>query len=89
MSFEIKDILGYFRKLDVDIAILQIAATDMRYFARSKFSKSLVYTSDFSWIWQVSFQARVCILSKEVGYLFWIWMDSEKSRKQQQFSVNL
>ena len=50
MSFEIKDILGYFRKLDVDIAILQIAATDMRYFARSKFSKSLVYTSDFSWI---------------------------------------
>ena len=26
-----------------------------------------------------SFQVRILILSREVGYLFWVWMNSEKS----------
>ena len=26
-----------------------------------------------------SFQVRIHILSREVGYLFWVWMNSEKS----------
>ena len=30
-----------------------------------------------------SFQIVILILSREVGYLFWVWMNSEKSRKQQ------
>ena len=38
------------------------AATDMRYFARSKFSRSLVYKKSFSLIWKLVFK---------VGYLFW------------------
>ena len=37
------------------------AGTDMRYFARSKFSKGLVYKKNLSLIWQVVFQ---------LGYIF-------------------
>ena len=37
------------------------AATDMRYFARSKFSRSLVHKKNFSLIWQVVFK---------LGYVF-------------------
>ena len=37
------------------------AKTDMRYFARSKFSKSLVHKKNFRLIWQVVF---------ELGYVF-------------------
>ena len=36
-----------------------------------------------------SFQASMRILSREVGYLFWVWMNLEKSREQQLFWVNL
>ena len=32
--------------------MVKAAATDMRYFARSKFSKSLVHKKNFSLIWQ-------------------------------------
>ena len=41
------------------------AVTDMRYFGRSKFSRSLVHKKNFS----SSFQFRIDILSGEVGYL--------------------
>ena len=37
------------------------AVTDMRYFARNKFSRSLVHKKNFSLIWQVVF---------ELGYVF-------------------
>ena len=37
------------------------AVTDMRYFARSKFSISLVHKKNFSFIWQVVFK---------LGYVF-------------------
>ena len=30
-----------------------------------------------------SFEVRVRILPREVGYLFWVWMNSEKSRRGQ------
>ena len=40
---------------------IKVAATDMRYFARSKFSRSLVQTQNFSSIWQVVFK---------LGYVF-------------------
>ena len=40
---------------------LKAAATDMRYFARSKFSRSLVHKKNFSLIWQVVFK---------LGYVF-------------------
>ena len=36
-----------------------------------------------------SFQIKILTLSREVGYLFWVWMNSVESRKQQLFSVNL
>ena len=46
-----------------------------------KFSSSLVHKKNFSLIWQVVFK---------LGYVFcqefewvWVWMNSEKSRKQQ------
>ena len=34
------------------------AATDMRYFARSKFSRSIVHKKYFSLIWQLVFKLR-------------------------------
>ena len=37
---------------------LKVAATDMRYFARSKFSTSLVHKKSFSLILQVVFKKR-------------------------------
>ena len=39
----------------------KVAATDMRYFARTKLSRSLVHKKNFSLIWQVDFN---------LGYLF-------------------
>ena len=42
-------------------ANFKVAVTDMRYFARSKLSKSLVHKKNFSLIWQVVFK---------LGYLF-------------------
>ena len=39
----------------------KVAATDMRYFARSRLSRSLVHKKNFSLIWQVDFN---------LGYLF-------------------
>ena len=36
-----------------------------------------------------SFQVGIMILSTEVGYLLWVWMNSEKIRKRQSFSVIL
>ena len=42
----------------------------MRYFAKSKFSGSLVHKKNFSLIWQVVFKSGyVRVLSREVGYL--------------------
>ena len=52
--------------------------TDMRYFARSKFLGSLVLKKTF-WVDMTStFQVRILISSKEVGYRFWVWMNLEK-----------
>ena len=42
--------------------LLKVAATDMRYFAGWKFSRSLLVTTS-------SHQVRI-VLSKQVGYLF-------------------
>ena len=63
--------------LKITIGLFKAAAADMRYFARSKFSRSLVHKKKFSLIWQSVFQVRILILSREVGYLFWIWINSE------------
>ena len=41
----------------------KVAATDMKYFARSKFSRSLVYKRNFSLIWLVVFK---------LGYVFFV-----------------
>ena len=60
---------------------LKVAATDIKYFARSTFSRRLVLKKNFSLT--SSSQLRIRILSREVGYLFWVWIDSEKSRKRQ------
>ena len=40
---------------------IKVAGADMRYFAMSKFSRSLVYKESFTLIWQVVF---------ELGYIF-------------------
>ena len=49
-------------KSDVFTFLFKGAATGMRYFARIKFSTSLVHRKNFSLIWQVVF---------ELGYVFW------------------
>ena len=49
---------------------VKAAAADMRYFARSKFSKSLVHKKNFWLDMTSSLQVRILILSREVGYLF-------------------
>ena len=59
---------------------LKAAATDMRHFATSEFSKYLVDKNNFGLIWLVVFK---------LGYVFWVWMNWEKSRKWQLFSVNM
>ena len=53
---------------------IKVAATDVRYFARSKFSRSLVYKKNFSLILQVIYdtyfvkKCRICLLSlSELG----------------------
>ena len=44
------------------IFVFKEAATDVRYFARCKFSRSLVYCKNFTLIWQVVFK---------LGYIFY------------------
>ena len=56
---------------------LKSAATDIRYFARRKFSRSLVH-NNFELDMTSSFQVRIHILSRKVGYLFWAWMKSHE-----------
>ena len=60
----------------------------MTSFVRSKLSRSLVHLNIFGFDMTTSFQVRILIFSREVGYLFWVWINSEKSLKQQLFSVN-
>ena len=67
---------------------MKAATTDMRCFARSKLSRSLVHLKIFGFDMTSSFQVRILILSREVEHLFWVWINSEKSLKQQLFSVN-
>ena len=47
--------------------------------ARSKFSRSLVHKKNFSLIWEVVFKLGY-IFCQAIGYLFWVWMNSEKSQ---------
>ena len=49
---------------------IKVALTDMRYFARSKFLRSLVHKRNFWSDAIISIQVRILILSREVGYLF-------------------
>ena len=46
---------------EASIRVFKDTATDMRYFAKSKFSRSLVHKKSFSLIWQVVFK---------LGYVF-------------------
>ena len=57
---------------------VKAAAADMRYFTRGKFSRSLVHMKNFGVDMTSSFQVRILILSREVGYLFCIEL-GEKS----------
>ena len=49
------------KEVNLLLCLLKGAATDMRYFARSNFSKSLVYKKNFSLIRRVVFK---------LGYVF-------------------
>ena len=49
---------------------MKAAVTDMRYFARSKVSRSLVHKKKFWLDMTSSLQVRIRILPREVGYLF-------------------
>ena len=49
------------RKLVISVQYIKGRVTDMRYFVRSKFSRSLVHKKNFSLIWQVVFK---------LGYVF-------------------
>ena len=55
--------IGWYRIIKIYLSsyndwkyILKVAVIDMRYFARSKFSMSLVLQKNFSLIWQVVFK---------------------------------
>ena len=54
-------VLDFSRKTFLMLWSIKVAATDMRYFARSKFSRSLVHKKNISLICQVVFK---------LGYLF-------------------
>ena len=60
MCINCKTSKNYFNNGNL-VTSLTAAVTDMRYFARSKFSKSLVHKRNFSLIWQVVFK---------LGYVF-------------------
>ena len=55
----------------------------MRYFTRSKFSGSLVHKLNFNLIRQGDFKLGYVFLSRELEYLFWVWMNTEVSHKRQ------
>ena len=56
-----------------NLSFIKAAATDVRYLARSNFSRSLVPKKKFSLIWLLVF--KLChIFGQEEGYLFWVWM---------------
>ena len=56
-----------------NLSFIKAAATDIRYLARSNFSRSLVPKKKFSLIWLLVF--KLChIFGQEEGYLFWVWM---------------
>ena len=60
--------------------MLNDPATDTRYFARNKVSGSLVHKKKF-WLDKTSsFQVRILILPKELGYLLSLNEFGEKSR---------
>ena len=40
-------------------------------------------------MWQLVFKLEYFISSRELGYLFWVWMNSAKSDMRQLFSVIL
>ena len=71
-----------------EISSIKAATTDMTCSVRSKLSRSLVHLKIFGFDMTTSFQVRILILSREVEHLFWVWINSEKSLKQQLFSVN-
>ena len=56
-----ESVIYVFFQLFYNLSGLKVAVTDMRYFAMSKFSKSLVHKKNFSVIWQVVFMS---------GYVF-------------------
>ena len=58
-KFNIRDDIGIFNELME--TLLKGAVTDMRYFVRSKFSRSLVHKKNFTLVWQVVFK---------LGYVF-------------------
>lgn len=65
--------------LEIKSNFFTVAATDMTYFARRKFSGNLVHKLLFF---------LLDILLKKVRYLFWVWMISEKSFERQLFLAN-
>ena len=66
----------------------KVAAKNMRYLARIKFSRSLDHKKMFGLIWQVVFKLETYFF-KWVGYIFWVWMNSAKSHERQLFFVIL
>ena len=68
--------------------LTKVAAKNMRYLARIKFSRSLDHKKMFGLIWQVVFKLETYFF-KWVGYIFWVWMNSAKSHERQLFFVIL
>ena len=66
LSDDVKPIIYHARKS----LLFKGTVTDIRYFAWSKFSRSLVHKKHFKLDMTSSFQVNIRILSREVGYLF-------------------
>ena len=73
MQRNVLHILHYKREENVangSRALVKTAGTDTRYFAGSKFSRSLDHKKSVWLDLTISLQIRILILFKEVGYLF-------------------
>ena len=68
--------LFIFKIVESHQCILKVGVTDMTYF-------TIVHKKHFGLILKIVFELKYLFCQKGVGYLFWVWKKSIKSREQQ------
>ena len=68
--------LFIFKIVESRQCILKVGVTDMIYF-------TIVHKNHFGLILKIIFELEYLFCQKGVGYLFWVWKKSIKSREQQ------